>query len=230
MQIDDKTYRLPQTQFYEEVHKKKRLCLHFTAGSTASGAHATFLGTGYREGTAYLIGRDGQIYELFDPRYWALHLFRHKKQDPSGQLKYRLERETIGIEIVNPGPLFLGKKEATKDKLYPWYAKDKELAGTEWATLADADLYTQKQHRGHFYYANFSVGQYQALLWLTEQIASWFDIDITASPILGALDYWPLGELDTYRGMCNHGNFRRDKLDLGPAFDWARIGYHGYRN
>jgi hypothetical protein len=27
-----------------------------------------------------------------------------------------------------------------------------------------------------------------------------------------------------YRGVAAHQNFRRDKWDVGPAFDWDRLG------
>jgi hypothetical protein len=28
----------------------------------------------------------------------------------------------------------------------------------------------------------------------------------------------------TFKGVCTHANFRRDKWDIGPAFAWDRLG------
>ena len=47
-----------------------------------------------RIATAYIVERDGTIFEVFDPRHWAFHLGLKGSQ---GQV----DRRSIGIEIAS---------------------------------------------------------------------------------------------------------------------------------
>lgn len=221
MQFDDKTFKLPDTQYYKEKHQKKKIVLHFTAGHNAQGAYNHFLSTKTREGTSYVIGPDGQIYELFDPSYWALHLFQHKPKDPYAEMKYKLEKQTIGIEIVNPGPLSLGLKEHDKNTLYTYYKK-------EWCDLLEPQKFVQQEYRGHYFWATFTGSQYSSLVFLIPHLCDLYGIDMYTSGLTADRnEYWGLSSLLHYRGITTHANYRRDKLDIGPAFNWSKIGIHG---
>ena len=66
--------RLEPSMYFAESQPKDMAVLHFTAGTTAEGAVAHWRQSSQRVGTAYVIGLDGTVYEVFDPRFWAYHL------------------------------------------------------------------------------------------------------------------------------------------------------------
>lgn len=213
--IDTETLALPKGEYYNETTTKRQICLHFTAGHTAKGAYNTFLTGKGRVGTAFAVDRDGSVYQLFDPNCWALHLYRHKKgEDPK---LYSIERMTIGIEIVNIGPLVLGKGEEDKNILYAWTKKP-------YCTLDDVEMYHQQTYRNMHYWAAFTPAQYVAVRDLVFDLSSSFNIPIMGDTPGPALEYWSLDKMYAFYGLTNHGNYRRDKYDIGPGFDWKRIG------
>ena len=98
-------------QYLPAQHTKHAIFLHHTAGTTAQGAWAWWNQTPDRVGTAYIIDRNGDIYECFDPKAWAFHL--GVKGDDDSQ-----EKNSIGIEVVAAGHL-LGPNNNTFMPLFP---------------------------------------------------------------------------------------------------------------
>lgn len=213
--IDTETLVLPESEYHKQETVKRQIVLHFTAGYTAKGAYNTFASKKGKVGTAFIVDRGGETYQLFDPNYWATHLYRHQRGEDSRL--YQIERQTIGIEITNIGPLDLGKTEEDKRVLYSWTKKP-------YCTLDDIEMYTQQEYRGKHYWMNFTPEQYKALQELVFQLSEVFNIPVTHDPLGGALDYWPLEKMHVYYGLTTHANYRRDKYDIGPAFDWKRLG------
>ena len=62
---------LPSNEFFLTEGPKTGVCLHHTVGGTAASTLDWWKRDGHIVGTAYLIGRDGTIYEIFDPHAWA---------------------------------------------------------------------------------------------------------------------------------------------------------------
>lgn len=215
--IDTLKFTAAPGTFRDKIFEKKQICLHFTAGSTAAGCAASFRKSG--AGTAYIIDRDGKIYQWFDPRYWDSHIYRHK--DGEDKRLYELEKATIGIEVVNIAYLVLGKGEKDKDVLYTYTKKP-------FCKLSDTDKYVQTTYRGQHYWQTFTEGQYAALRYLLPLLRDQFMIDFQAPAPKGypRLNAWDLDTLMGYRGLTTHANYRSDKYDIGPAFDWTRIGVY----
>jgi N-acetyl-anhydromuramyl-L-alanine amidase AmpD len=111
------------------------------------------------------------------------------------------EKRCIGIELVNVGPL---KKRG--DTMYWW----PENFSTEYAT-ADPGQFIRAPWRGFTYYATYADMQYKALRELLPRLSSEFGI-----PTVRGKDKQP--------GVYAHSDFRKDKWDVGPAFDWKRAG------
>ena len=71
--------------------------LHYTAGGSARSTFTWWqTGQPQRVATAYLVERDGTVFEVFDPRFWAFHL---ALAGTGG----RVERHSIGIELASAG-------------------------------------------------------------------------------------------------------------------------------
>lgn len=111
-------HHLDSSEYIKEVHKKKQIILHHTAGSHRADWTIDFWnidrnssGGRIRVATSYVIGGksivdgnttfDGKIYEAFEDKYWAYAL------GVNGGTQ--LEKNSIQIEICNYGSLTLSK-------------------------------------------------------------------------------------------------------------------------
>ena len=76
----DRSLELPQSEYYAEPQAKSGIALHHTVCNDAHTtvrlwrADKTKAGKPRHVATAYVIDRDGTVFELFDPAAWAFHL------------------------------------------------------------------------------------------------------------------------------------------------------------
>lgn len=212
MQIDQTRFRLKPDQFFPTEQKKDLIVLHFTAGTTASGAHATWItpvnGRQQRVATAYVVDLDGTVYEFFPPSAWAYHLGMK-----TGNPGWIQDKRSIGIEIVNPGPL-----KAVGEALH-WYPQN---FGVEWCKKTDAKKYVAANYRGYDFYAAFPEAQQEAVRELVAQLAERFSIPKVLPPEQKRTAFDP-GFFQQFQGIASHQNLRADKVDIGPAWDWAAL-------
>ena len=210
LSINRDRFRLPPSQFVQEETQKDMVMLHFTAGSSAQGAFSSWIGTEARVATAYILDRDGTVYELFDPRFWAFHLGIRGAAGAG----FKHDRRSVGIEIVNVGPL------REREGNLCWWPND---FNTTWCKLADQDLYKRASYRGFSHYATFTGSQYDSLAALVRLLCARFAIPAKLPPATrrGVAD--PAGFFKDWSGIASHQNFREDKFDVGPAFDWQRL-------
>ncbi|MFX0202521.1 MAG: LysM peptidoglycan-binding domain-containing protein [Candidatus Hodarchaeota archaeon] len=206
--IDRTTMRLPEGQYINEPKSKRLIVLHFTAGSTARSAFNTWMADSLRIATAYVVDTDGIIYELFDPQCWAYAL------GIKGQPGSPNEKRAIQIEIANVGPL-----KRRDDTLY-WWPPENSFK-TRWCHLDESHKYVKGSHRGCDYYAAYPDIQFLSVCNLVKYLCERFDIpkDIPKDKLYSCdLDWFT-----NYNGIASHQNFRTDKYDIGPAFDWKRF-------
>src|SRR3990167_6592477 len=95
--------RLASTQFYTEAFPKKQIYIHHTVSGSFDSVFKWWTSQLERVATAYIIDKDGTIYEVFDPRYWAHHLGLHHKRNTE------LNQQSIGIELVSEGALTMNE-------------------------------------------------------------------------------------------------------------------------
>lgn len=193
----DRSLTLPETQYFPQVHHKDLIVLHGTAGSSAKGAVEHWNTSADRVATAFIIARDGTVHEVFPRNCWAWHV---------GFNGVELERRSVGVELVNIGPLRRHGNEM------------RNAYGSVFCHADEQDRYVQRSWRGYDCYATYTAEQYMAVRSLLDELCAEFGIsrDIRAS-----------GELVDHpreaKGIATHTNFRRDKWDIGPAFEWERI-------
>lgn len=205
--IDRQKFRLPRGQYLDEVTAKDLLVLHFTAGRNAAGAFQSWAGSSARVATAYIVDMDGAIYETFDPSRWAYHL--------GIQGTHRHDRRSIGIEIANVGPLRLAA-----DSLNWWPPEEKFQ--TPFCKLAESGRFVKAKYRNFDFYAAFPEEQLASVTRLVEDLCDRFRIPRRIAPEEKRAEC-DLVFFDQFRGIATHANFRRDKYDIGPAFDWSRL-------
>lgn len=99
----------PENQYYKERTEKKGIVLHHTvSGDSVVSDIDWWKSNSERVATPIIIGRDGEIHQLFSSEYWAHHLgikkahFEHFGLPESNN---KINREFIGVELDNWGGL-----------------------------------------------------------------------------------------------------------------------------
>jgi N-acetyl-anhydromuramyl-L-alanine amidase AmpD len=206
--IDRTTFVLPPTQYVPESVDKDLIILHFTAGQSARSAFETWRRDAQRVGTAFVVDPDGTIYELFPPTQWAFHL------GIAGTSRH--DRRSIGIEIANVGPL---KPSSADPNVLNWWPAQ---WGQRYCRRDEADRYIESPYRGMRFFARFPGVQMDAVGALVRQLCAEHGIPRTVAPAARRNEF-DLGHFNSFSGVATHANFRADKWDIGPAFDWGRL-------
>jgi N-acetyl-anhydromuramyl-L-alanine amidase AmpD len=210
--IDSATFRLPETGFFRQRVPKDLIVLHATASSTARSVFDTWKNPASgRVATAYVVERNGRVYEMFPPDCWAYHLGM-RVRNPG----HYNDRRSIGIEIVNPGPLRPDPEGA--DTLNWWPDNFRK----PWCLISEKEKYLCREFRGFKYYAAYTQKQYAAVGQLVDWLCRRFGIPRVLPPATQR----DVSDPDTFckfRGIAAHHNFRPDKFDVGPAWDWNKL-------
>lgn len=205
--IDRDTLRLPADEHYQEVHPKRQIVIHHTVGGSAKSTFNWWLadrnksGEILKVGTAYIIERDGTIYEVFDPRYWAHHLgLKHRDNT-------RLNQQSIGIELASEGPLIM-----TGDALFDVFGKPYKH---------DNYIQLALPWRGYAYFDEYDEPQLKSAFDLVAHLCDRFQIPGRTIVPEDAAEYKP--EYLEMAGVIGHCNIRPDKSDPHPLFPWADL-------
>jgi len=211
--VDQVTLRLPASGYIAERRPKDLIVLHFTAGSTAQGAYAAWASAAARVAAAYIVDVDGAIYETFDPSCWAYHL----GIKGAASADHRHDKRSVGIEIVNPGPL----KADAAGHLCWWPPRNR--FERRWCSIDETEKYRRAPFRGFEYFAAFPAAQIRSLSPLIAMLCQRFNIPrrLPAKELAATAD--AAGYFATFTGIAAHQNFRSDKFDVGPAFPWESI-------
>jgi len=195
--------------YYTEEFKKTAIVLHCTVGFL-TGDIATLIEQSNHISVPYVIGRNGIVYQLFNPKYWAYHL----GQGTVGGNSVNSKR-TIAIELSNIGPLLRDKSQLTN------------IYGSRYCDIVENKFYTKLEsaYRQYSYFATFTDQQYNTLNQLISYLCEKFNIPKKYIDEDQRYDIFKSSEEATsFKGICSHVNFRADgKVDLGPAFKWSRI-------
>ena len=211
--IDRTTLRLPEGEYVNQTVPKDLIVLHYTAGSSARSVFNTWIGQGSGSvATAYVVDLDGTIYEFFPPGCWAYHLGM-KERNPG----WYHDRRSIGIEMVNVGPL---RPDAERADQLNWWPND---YSTPYCLTSETDRYTRGVFRGCRYFANFPGAQVESVRSLVDHLCREYKIPRVLPP-RARRDEYDARYFCGFQGIASHQNFRPDKFDVGPAWDWSRLG------
>lgn len=193
--------------FYQVETVKKKIVLHFTMGYL-KGDIGTL--TTQHVSVPFVIGRNGNIYNLFASKYWSYHLGPGAIGGNSA-----MSKECIGIEISNIGPLKL-----VGSNLVTTYS-DSDV----YCTLAETQYYTKlpAKYRGYEYFATFTAAQYEAISKLIKFLCAKYNIPKKFVNEPERYEIMTEQGFVGFTGIVTHVNCRKDKVDIGPAFDWNRV-------
>ena len=214
--IDRNALSLMPQEFVPETVSKNLVVLHFTAGTSARSAFDTWRSDPRRIATAYIVDLDGVVYEVFPPECWASHLGVASPRSIQ-------DRRSIGIEIVNAGPL---ERAADDRNMLNWWPRRSRTAPeftTRFCHLDESDRYVAADFRGKTHFASYPAVQVDAVAALVGRLCEQFDIPTLLPPLARRFTCDP-SAFAGYSGVCSHANFREDKWDIGPAFPWDRLG------
>lgn len=196
--------------YYQEQTLKRKIIIHFTMGYL-KGDIATL--TKDFVSVPFVIGRNGNIYNLFPSKYWSYHL-------GPGAIggNTAMSKECIGIELSNIGPLKrIGEHLVTSYSDTDVYCS---LLETQYFTKLSA------KYRGYDYYAKFTDNQYQSLIKLINFLCQKYNLPKNFLPVDNRFNVMNEMAFRNYTGIATHVNCRTDKVDIGPAFDWDKV-IHG---
>lgn len=189
--------------FYKETPIKDRVVLHFTSGYL-KGDIATLTRRNYHVSVPFVVARDGTIYNLWSSSYWSYHL---GPGAVGGNTE--MSRRSVGIEISNIGPL------ASSGTML------RSLYGSDYCSVSETQYYQRNAYRGYEYYATFTDAQYKSLIELLRYLTGKFNIPRQFLPV--PKRFQTTQDVINFHGIVSHVNFRTDKYDIGPAFDWDRV-------
>jgi len=103
----DRSLRLPASEYFPGPERKTGIALHHTVGGSAASTirwwreDRTRAGRPSLVGTAYVVDRDGTVFEAFEPEAWA---YQFGLTWPAAT-RLAFERRFVGIEIASEGAL-----------------------------------------------------------------------------------------------------------------------------
>jgi len=217
--INSTKYVLPNKNYYAEPKLKKAIVLHHTNGWTVVKDTADmpsmnhfnwWKSTDVHVSTAFSIDYKGNIYQHFDPKFWAYHL-------GLGSAKDYMDKYSIGIEITNEGGL---TKEA--DGSFLWYSGS---ISAPYNRPNDQPIEVKEGWRGFNWFAPYSEEQYESALWLVKYLCNEFNIK---KNFISDCNYHPELLDGKFEGIFTHTNVRdypetNNKWDLSPAFPFKKF-------
>jgi hypothetical protein len=220
----NRNFRLSPDKYFHDVVSKTQIYLHHTVGGSALSTFKYWQNQSNRVATAYIIERDGTIYEVFDPHYWAWHL--GLKTD----VNTIANKQSIGIELASEGALRSGKE--LNDKLGYKRFDENYLYGFDIDVVPfanakkiyhinnDKQKYWQGSFRGYNYFDAYDEPQVISANKLILYLCELFGI---SKHTIGN-DYFSYKpELITkFSGVLTHCNVRIDKSDVCPNWDFKR--------
>lgn len=188
---------LRDNQFYPAKYKKKFIFLHHTAGGSAQSTIDWWNTHPDHVATPYIVDRDGTIWELFNPDYWAYAL------GVTGATI--IEKASIHIELVAYGWL------ARKDNGFIWQPQPNQIRAVP---FVETENYS-KPWRGHFHYHAYTEPQIKSLKVLLEYLAERYNISLE-NDYNTFYEYQPNFMARITKGVWSHTSIRKDKSDIHP--------------
>jgi hypothetical protein len=201
----DRSLRLPESEYFAEPQAKSGIALHHTVCDSARTTLDIWRrdqaadGKPKRIATAFVIDRDGTIFEAFDPAAWAWQFGLPCRQDE----RIAFEKRFIGIEITNEGGL---REHEGRVYAYDRVSKHFEKPASE-------ALDCGTPYRGYRWFDRYEPEQLDALGRLVDDLCTRFAIPrvYPERPYLYYSD-----ALRSFAGVIGHAMVRSDKSDPAP--------------
>ncbi|SHF72968.1 N-acetylmuramoyl-L-alanine amidase [Fodinibius roseus] len=194
-----KDLALPEMEFFNVKDQKSGICIHHTVGGSAESTYNWWRNDSQMVGTAYLIGRDGTLYQIFDPENWAWQFGLPWEYED----KIVFEKRFIGIELASEGGIL------EQDGIYYCFDRVSPKTVKPANEIFDAGM----DYRGYRIFDQYEPEQVATLIELINTLCDRFDIPrrVPAEP----MNYYGQ-ELKGFHGIIGHAMVRKDKSDPAP--------------
>lgn len=194
--IDVNTYRLPESNFFNEQTIKKQIII---THSSSDGMKHTIkwknrMNGRYKKTAAFSITQDGSIYQHFDPIYFS-ELFGNLEQD----------KKNIVILLENEGWL---TKDEKKSQFINWTGH----------IYNRPEVVYEKKWRGYSYWAPYPDAQFESTIFLVNKLCEDFYIKKNVTPHNIKID-----NIDGFEGILYRSNFEKHYTDLSPAWEYEKF-------
>lgn len=219
----DRTVRLSQMDYYTTPQAKHAVVLHHTVGGSARSSIEWWRADPGRVGTAYVIERDGTIYECFPPEMWAIHLYKRAALPKGVSITDAqvMERGSIGIELASEGAL-----EHHDGILWAFgTGTGKKLGKPMDLVNAGRVVKLDTPWRGFTFFDAYEPAQVAACIELVVELCEKFGIPKhLPPPATSVTTDKPTPELwCKASGILHHAMLRPDKTDLHPLFPFGQL-------
>ncbi len=193
MNIDKKTYKLSDKNYYEKEFIKHQVVIgnSFSENLNHLKRWEHRLGGEYTKTSTFTIDRKGNIYQHYDPKYYSD--FINDKM---------IDKKIISITIENQGWLL---KDLLKDKYIDW-------VGNIYKRRAKV---IEKKWRGFIYWDPYTNSQIKACEELLYYLCEKYNIPCRC---VGHNTY--IDGIESFAGITYRSNFYKEKTDLSPAWDF----------
>ena len=194
-------HQLPETNYLQDEFKKTQIFIHHTAGSdNAAGVIDDWQLRTDHVATAFVIDRQGNIFQAFSSKCWAYHLGLQASTFRNFNVPYvSLDRISVAIELCNWGYL------TAENNIYKTYVN----------TLVKPEDVVQlpTPYRNFQYYQKYSDPQLAALKELLVYLCEKYNI-----PKIYNSNMFTVNEdaLKATPGIWTHTSVRYDKTDCFP--------------
>src|SRR6476659_10104431 len=160
--------------YHDVVYPKQQILLHYTAGQLVSDLSA-LTKNDYHVSVAFVIARDGTIYQLFPSKFWSGSIGAGLGNAGTGNAR---DKQCIAIELSNYG--YLVERDGNLETVY---SRMKDANGNTgpidiYCSLTETAAYQKlvSPFRGQQYYATFPKEQYQSLIILLRYLTAQYQI------------------------------------------------------
>lgn len=210
----DRSLRLKPDQYKPDVEEKSLIVLHHTVGGSAESTFKWWVDDPEPVGTAYIVARDGKVFEVFPPRQWAWHL---------GIKSPRTEQRSIGIELASEGALTT-QGDAGSEVLYAFDGRRR--LGLATTLLAEGRVVRLEwPWRGYQWFDAYEEKQVTSTIKLVAYLCEMYGIQRWLPPREDLTLPADRRKWIGWNGVLHHAMLRRSKTDLHPGFPWERLRY-----
>jgi hypothetical protein len=209
----DRSLRLPESEYFAEPQAKSGIALHHTVCDDARTTLDLWRrdraagGKPRRVATAFVIDKDGTIFEAFDPAAWAWQFGLPWRDEE----RIGFEKRFIGIEITSEGGLLEHEGRLyAYDRVSPHFEKP-----------ASEALDCGTPYRGFRWFDRYEPEQLDALGRLVDELCARFSMP----RVYPERPYLYYGDaLRSFEGVIGHAMVRSDKSDPAPdPLLWATL-------
>ena len=192
MVIDSETYKLSETNFYNETYDKTQIIVGHTYRNNMLhyGSWLYRLNGKNKKTATFTIDKGGKVFQHYDSKYYST--FVDQEQD----------KASISIVLENIGWF---KKDTMIDKYVDWL-------GHNYRRQPDEVL--MKRWRNHTYWDKYPQAQMNSLKELIVYLCEEYNI---SKNFIGHNVFDE--NIDLFKGITFRSNYYQESTDVSPAFD-----------